>query len=224
KESIVVDLKTKEGREIVHDLVRRADVFLHNFRPGTPERLAIDHATLARINPRLLYVYGSCFGSRGPWAHKAGFHSSPNAIVGPGVLEAGRGNPPQNRTYADPASAPATAALILVGLHPRPRTGRRQAPATAVPAPAAAFRSAAARAVWEGTLPPAGRRAREVAPGQHASGPPHRLYETADGWLFLECHREREWRALAGALDPALARDRRFADAAARAANDDALA
>jgi len=217
KESIVVDLKTKEGREIVHDLVRRADVFLHNFRPGTPERLAIDFATLARINPRLLYVYGSCFGSRGPWAHKAGFHSSPNAIVGPGVLEAGRGNPPQNRTYADPASALATAAMILVGLHARARTGRGQALETTM-------LTSMAYSVSEWSLRYAGKRDREVDPGQHGFGALHRLYETADGWLFLECHREREWRALAGVLDPALARDPRFAGVAARTANDDVLA
>ncbi|MBK7952165.1 MAG: CoA transferase [Deltaproteobacteria bacterium] len=217
KESIVVDLKTAEGRAIVHDLVARADVFLHNFRPGTPERLGIDDATLRGINPRLLYVYGSCFGSRGPWSHKPGFHSSPNAIVGPGVIEAGSGNPPQNRTYADPASALATAAAILVGLHAREETGRGQSLETTM-------LTSMAYAVSEWSLRYAGKRDREVDPGQHGFGALHRLYETQAGWLFLEVHREGEWRALCEVVDPALAADVRFSTPAARRANDDALA
>ncbi len=68
KESVVADLKTPEGREIVHRLARRADIFIHNFRPGTPARLQIDYETLSRLNPRLVYIYGSCFGSAGAWS------------------------------------------------------------------------------------------------------------------------------------------------------------
>lgn len=217
KESIVVDLKTAAGRAIVHDLVARADVFLHNFRPGTPERLGIDEATLLRLNPRLIYVYGSCFGSRGPWSHKAGFHSSPNAIVGPGIIESGRGNPPQNRTYADPASALATAAAIMVGLHAREETGRGQALETTM-------LTSMAYSVSEWSLRHAGKRDREVDPGQHGFDALHRLYETRSGWLFLEVHREREWRALCDVVAPELARDPRFATPAVRRENDEALA
>ncbi len=217
KESIVVDLKTDEGRRIVHALARRADVFLHNFRPGTPERLGIDAETLHRINPQLLYVYGSCFGSRGPWSHKPGFHSSPNAIVGSGMIESGRDNPPQNRTFADPAAALATAAAILVGLHARERTGRGQSLETTM-------LTSMAYVVSEWSLRYAGKPERSVDPGQHGFGALHRLYETSEGWLFLECHREHEWEALCGAVDPALARDPRFATAKARAAHDAELA
>jgi len=74
KESIVLDLKSDEGRRLMYELVDRADVFIHNFRPGTPARLGIDYDTLIARNPRLVYVYGSCFGSNGPWSRKAGFH------------------------------------------------------------------------------------------------------------------------------------------------------
>lgn len=217
KESIVADLKSAEGREIVHALAERADVFLHNFRPGTPERLGIDAETLHRLNPRLLYVYGSCFGSRGPWSHKPGFHSSPNAIVGCGIIESGRGNPPQNRTFADPASALATAAAILVGLHARERTGQGQILETTM-------LTSMAYAVSEWSLRHSGKPEREVDPGQHGFGATHRLYETSDGWLFLECHREHEWRALCAVVDPTLADDARFATPATRASHDAELA
>ena len=213
KESVVADLKTPEGREIVHALVRGADLFIHNFRPGTPERLRIDYPTLSGLNPRLVYVYGSCFGSAGPWSHKAGFHSSPNAICGCGIIESGRGNPPRNRTFADPAAALATAACALVGLHARERTGRGQYVETTM-------LTSMAYAVSEWSLQYAGKPDRLPDPGQHGFGALHRLYPTADGWLYLECHRPREWRALCAEVDPALAEDPRFADATARARND----
>lgn len=216
KQSVVVDLKSEDGRAIVHELVKRADVFIHNFRPGTSERLQIDDATLLGINPKLLYVYGSCFGSNGPWSQKAGFHSSPNAIVGCGVIESGRGNPPRNRTFADPASALATAAMIMVGLHARERTGRGQYLETTM-------LTSMAYAVSEWSLAYAGKRDRESDAGQHGFSAIHRLYETAEGWLFVECHREREWRALCDIIDPSLAADPRFATPATRAENDEAL-
>ena len=209
--------KTSEGREIVHALVARADVFIHNFRPGTPERLQIDYATLSEINPKLLYVYGSCFGSHGPWSHKPGFHSSPNAIVGCGVIESGRDNPPRNRTFADPASALATAAMIMVGLHARERTGRGQYLETTM-------LTSMAYAVSEWSLSYEGKRDRQSDKGQHGFGALHRLYQTGDGWLFVECHRIREWLALCDVVDPALADDPRFATPAARRENDGALA
>ena len=217
KESVAVDLKTPEGREIVHELVRSADLFIHNFRPGTPERLQIDYATLNALNPRLVYVYGSCFGSAGPWSHKAGFHSSPNAICGCGIIESGRDNPPRNRTFADPAAALATAACALVGLHARERTGKGQYVETTM-------LTSMAYAVSEWSLQYPGKQDRMPDRGQHGFGALHRLYPTADGWIYLECHRPREWRALCAGVDPALAQDPRFADPPARGRNDAELA
>ena len=180
KESVSLDLKTPEGRAVMHELVDRADVFIHNFRPGTPERLGIGYAELIERNPRLVYVYGSCFGTNGPWSKKAGFHSSPNAISGAGFIEAGVGNPPINRTYADPASALATAAAILIGLHGRERTGRGQYVETVM-------LTSMAYAVSEWGVTYDAKVERLVDPGQHGFGDHERLYETADGWIYVEC-------------------------------------
>lgn len=180
KESVCLDLKTDEGRAVMHELVDRADVFLHNFRPGTPERLGIGWAELHERNPRLVYVYGSCFGSHGPWALKAGFHSSPNAISGAGFIEAGDGNPPINRTYADPASALATASAILVGLHGRDRTGVGQYVETVM-------LTSMAYAVSEWGVHYEGKVDRVVDAGQHGFSDHERLYRTADGWVYVEC-------------------------------------
>ena len=180
KESVTLDLKTPEGRAVMHELVDRADVFLHNFRPGTPERLGIGYDELIARNPRLVYVYGSCFGSRGPWANKAGFHSSPNAISGAGFIEAGAKNPPINRTYADPASALATAAAITIGLHARERTGRGQYVETVM-------LTSMAYAVSEWGVTYTDKIDSVVDTDQRGFDDYGRLYETSDGWVFVEC-------------------------------------
>jgi crotonobetainyl-CoA:carnitine CoA-transferase CaiB-like acyl-CoA transferase len=197
KESVVLDLKAPEGRAIMHQLVDRADVFIHNFRPGTPERLGIGADELLRRNPRLVYLYGSCFGSNGPWSHKAGFHSSPNAISGSGVIEAGAGNPPINRTYADPASALATAAAVMLGLHARERTGRGQYVETVM-------LTSMAYVVSEWGLSHPAKTDRVVDGGQHGFAPEHRLYRASDGWIYVECHDDASraaFRTIVGARD-----------------------
>ncbi|MCY3634486.1 MAG: CoA transferase [bacterium] len=193
KESIVLDLKTPEGLEILYRLVDKADVFLHNFRPGTPERLGIDADSVMGRNPRLLYVYASCFGSNGPWAHKAGFHSSPNAIAGAGVVESGDHNPPRNRTYGDPTAALATAAAIMAGVLACQRTGRGQRLETTM-------LTATAYAVAEWGVQHSGKDSPAVDSGQFGYHAYQRLYETADGWLVLDVHTGRELSSLATIL------------------------
>ena len=66
KRGIAVNLKTEEGREIVHKLVKNADVFVQNFRKGVAERLEMDYETLKKINPMLIYATASGFGPEGP--------------------------------------------------------------------------------------------------------------------------------------------------------------
>ncbi len=193
KESIVLDLKTPEGLNILYQLVDRADVFLHNFRPGTPERLGIDAESVMGRNPRLLYVYASCFGSRGPWAHKAGFHSSPNAIAGAGVVESGDQNSPRNRTYGDPTAALATAAAIMAGVLACRRIGRGQKLETTM-------LTATAYAVAEWGIQHSGLPSPVVDSGQYGFHAYQRLYETGDGWLVLDVHRDRDRQALGAVL------------------------
>ncbi|GAA1790492.1 hypothetical protein HC028_00390 [Planosporangium flavigriseum] len=68
KRSLALDLKTDEGREVVHRLVRTADVLVHNLRPGTAERLGVGYEQVAGLNSDLLYCHISAFGQTGPYA------------------------------------------------------------------------------------------------------------------------------------------------------------
>jgi len=73
KKGITLDLKAKEGQEVLHRLAAKCDVVIENFRPGVTSRLAADYATLSRINPRLIYCSISSFGQTGPYAEKPGY-------------------------------------------------------------------------------------------------------------------------------------------------------
>lgn len=73
KRGIAVNLKTNEGRQVVYDLARNADVAMENFRPGVAARLGIDYETLRRHNPGLVYVSSSAFGASGPYADRPGY-------------------------------------------------------------------------------------------------------------------------------------------------------
>src|SRR6185436_14630352 len=73
KESVCIDLKSDAGREVFYDLVRHADVVFDNFGAGVPQRLKIDHATLAAINPRIITCSVTGFGETGPDTQRPAF-------------------------------------------------------------------------------------------------------------------------------------------------------
>jgi crotonobetainyl-CoA:carnitine CoA-transferase CaiB-like acyl-CoA transferase len=82
KESLVLDLKSVEGMELCLELLRRADVFVENFRPGAAERLGMGYEDLRALNPKLVYCSISAFGRTGPYADKPGFDTLGQAISG----------------------------------------------------------------------------------------------------------------------------------------------
>lgn len=82
KESLVLDLKAAKGREIAIELVKRADVFIENFRPGTADRLGLGYHALGGVNPKLLYCSISAFGRSGPYVDQPGFDTLGQAMSG----------------------------------------------------------------------------------------------------------------------------------------------
>ena len=82
KESLALDLKSSKGKEICLELIKRADVFVENFRPGTAERLGLGYDALRTLNPRLVYCSISAFGQSGPYANKPGFDTLGQAASG----------------------------------------------------------------------------------------------------------------------------------------------
>lgn len=72
KESIVLDMKCEADRQVIRDLLAKADVVMHNFRPGVMERLGFDYTRVREINPLVIYGEISGYGKNGAWAAKPG--------------------------------------------------------------------------------------------------------------------------------------------------------
>jgi crotonobetainyl-CoA:carnitine CoA-transferase CaiB-like acyl-CoA transferase len=128
KRSLAVNLKSDEGRELVYELVRTADVFLQNYRPGVAARLGVDYETLRKLRPELVYVSVSGYGETGPYAGWPGQDLLVQAMSG-ALFSSGRpGEPPVAAPYflADAVTAYSAFEGVLAALLHRERTGEGQ--------------------------------------------------------------------------------------------------
>src|SRR5690606_2300213 len=72
KRSIALDLRSAEGKEIIYDLARKADVVVNNFRAGVMDRMGFGYDALRKLNPGIIFASGTGFGADGPLSHKGG--------------------------------------------------------------------------------------------------------------------------------------------------------
>lgn len=82
KRSVALNLKTEGGRKALRALLKDADVFVQNYRPGALEALGLGYDELSRLNPRLVYCSVSAFGCTGPRAEETGYDNVFQAISG----------------------------------------------------------------------------------------------------------------------------------------------
>ncbi|MEX0834807.1 MAG: CaiB/BaiF CoA-transferase family protein, partial [Nitriliruptor sp.] len=135
RRSIAVDLKTDEGRDLVHQLVRRADVFVEGWRPGVAERLGLGPDELLADNPRLVYARTTGWGQDGPLAPTAGHDIGYAAIAGTlhTVGRADQPPPPPVNYLADFGGGGTFLAIgVLAALVERDRSGEGQVIDTAM--------------------------------------------------------------------------------------------
>lgn len=127
KRSIGLDLAHPEGRELLYEMVRSADIFLTNLLPGTLERLQIDVESIRRIQPRIIYARGTAHGIRGPERHKGGYDSTDYwARSGSGMAGRGPTDMPAMQpgpAYGDSLGGMTIAGGIAAALFKRERTG-----------------------------------------------------------------------------------------------------
>jgi crotonobetainyl-CoA:carnitine CoA-transferase CaiB-like acyl-CoA transferase len=121
-----VDMARPEGRAVIHDLARQADVFVENFMPGVAGRLGCDEPTLRALRPDLVYCSISGFGQTGPWRARPAFAHIINAQSGLMHLEQGDEAAPRasNLQAADVLAGTHAAGAIMGALIRRGRTGR----------------------------------------------------------------------------------------------------
>jgi crotonobetainyl-CoA:carnitine CoA-transferase CaiB-like acyl-CoA transferase len=123
--SLTLNLKSDEGRAILHKLVADADVFGQNFRPGAAEKNGFGYEDLKRINPRLVYASVSAYGTRGPHAELPGTDAVGQALGGIAEAYAGPGEPMRTGlvSVADESCALLTFGGLLAALHHAKATG-----------------------------------------------------------------------------------------------------
>lgn len=182
KQSVVIDLKTADGRAALDAIVAGADVLVHNLRPGVPESLGLDGPTLCARHPRLVYCGMSAFGHAGPLAMRPGYEPLLQAWSGLSSISGEPGGPPvrSGASICDQG----TGMWIVIGalslLHRRTLTGRgglvqgslAETALSWIAQKSDAFRN-------EGTLP-------ERHPSGHPGFVPYEAFDGADG-PFLLC-------------------------------------
>ena len=224
KKSLTLNLKSARGKELFRKLIAGSDVLLENFGPGALDRLGFGWAQLQQINPRLVYATIKGFGTYGPHAHIKSYEPVAQAMGGAMSITGFPENPP---TYVVPAIGDSGTGMhmaigILAALQQRHTTGRGQQVEVSMQDAIVNIIRVSLRdhQRFGHPMPRRGNQASQTIPST--------LYPCAGGgpndFAFINAWEQPQWAAMVGAMGrPELADDPRFATAAARWENRDAL-
>jgi crotonobetainyl-CoA:carnitine CoA-transferase CaiB-like acyl-CoA transferase len=200
KESITLDLKDDADKALLTELLRRADVLMENFRPGTLARLGFGTDVLAELNPRLVQLSISGFGHDGPEGGRAGYDQ---IAQGEGGLMSLTGSGPEDPQRVGVPIADLLAGMygaygVLGALMERERTGRGQVVRTSLLAATVGVHA------FQGTAWTVAGKVGRAQGNHHPSIAPYGLFHCADGSVQVACANESLWRRLCAefGLDP----------------------
>ncbi len=222
KLNCAVNVARPEAREVIHDLVRWADVVTESFSPRVMRAWSLDYETLRQINPSVVMLSSCLMGQSGPLSEYAGFGNLGAAIAGfydlAGWPDRGPAGP--FGAYSDYVSPRYGLAALLAALDHRDRTGEGQYIDLSQAEASMHFLGPAivSHAVGGTRLGRQGNRDADMAP--------HGVYPSAghDEWIAVACPSDEHWKALCNVLArPYLAGDPGLTPAACRLASTDAL-
>ncbi|WP_035856378.1 CaiB/BaiF CoA transferase family protein [Cryptosporangium arvum] len=190
KLGLALDLGSDEGREVLTDLVRRADVLVENFRPGTMDKLGLSYETLAAVNPRLVYTAISGYGRTGTRSRRPAFDNTAQAAGGLWSMNGYPDQPPVRVgvTIGDLSATMFGVIGTLAALRHAERTGQGQIVDVAqVDSVLAMTETAVVDYTVDGKVArPAGNR--------HSWVRPYELFPCADGQVFFGGYTDKLWR------------------------------
>ena len=190
KRSVVIDMKSDEGRALVHDLVRTADVVIESFGTGVAQRLGIDAATLIALNPRLVHCSISGFGRKGPLRQAPGYDVILQAFAGVMSLT-GDDSGGHIRSPISPIDQmTGTHAIIgiLAALMERQKTGKGGTVQTSLFETALSLQRYNLQSFWQlGVQPP-------KCGSSHESLCPYQAFEALDGPIMIGVANDNLWR------------------------------
>jgi crotonobetainyl-CoA:carnitine CoA-transferase CaiB-like acyl-CoA transferase len=197
KRGLALNLKKPEGIEVLHRLVRDADVVLENWRPDVKQRLGVDYDTLAKINPRIILASISGYGQDGPYAKRPGFDQVIQGMGGLMSITGFRESGPVRAGIAvsDSSTGLYTALGILTALLEREVSGKGQwVHASLLHSQIAMLDFQAARYLVEGDIP-------RQEGNDHPTSAPMGLFQCADGAVNIGVSGEGQWREFCEAID-----------------------
>jgi len=216
KQSIVINLKSDEGRAVFYDLVKVCDVVIDNFRPGVLERLKIDYDTLSKINPRIIQCSVTGFGSEGVYKNYPALDINIQAISGHMAVTGEPGRPPVRVgiPLADMSGGIYSCKGILAALFDRERTGKGRRIELSM------FDCMLSLLGYMGTMWLTNGEIPKPPGSAHDYTVPWQAFAVKDGYIVVATRQENFWRKLCDVLErPALADDPRFATNALRVKN-----
>ena len=191
KLGIAIDLRSDEGKEILKELVVKADMLIENYRPGTMEKLGLGYDVLAAINPRLVYMAISGYGQTGSRAKRPAFDNTAQAAGGLWSMNGYPDQPPVRVgiTIGDLSASMFGVIGALAALRHAERTGEGQLVDVAQVDSIIAMTETAVvdYTVDEKVASPMGN--------QHAWVRPYELFPCADGQVFFGAYTDKLWRA-----------------------------
>lgn len=220
KKSVVVDLKSDEGKTTFARLVEDADVLVENFRPGVLARLGFPWSRLEQLNPRLVYSAISGFGQAGPMSQRPAYDQIIQGLSGMMSITGTRDTAPLRVGFpiCDTIGGLAAAMAINAALAGRARTGRGCFIDVSM------LEAALSAMGWVVSNYLISGHVTEPMGDQNATAAPSGTFEAADGPLNIAANRQEQFVALCQAIDrPDLVDDVRFCDRDARKLNREAL-
>ena len=224
KRSIEIDLASAAGQQAVRELARLSDVVLENYKVGQLRKYGLDYASLAAVNPRLVYCSVTGFGQTGPWAHRAGYDFIIQGLGGlmsiTGEADERPGGGPQKVGVAvsDLMTGMYATQAVLAALLHRERTGEGQYIDVALLDVQVAMLANMNTNFLVSGQPP--RRWGNA----HPNIVPYQAFRAADQWIVVAVGNDDQYRRfceLAGR--PELHRDERFARNSNRVRNRETL-
>jgi len=220
KRSITLNFRTQGGRRVLLDLVRRADVFIENFIPGSLDRLGLGYEDLKKVNPGLVYCSVSGYGYDGPYATRPGYDFIAQAEGGIMSVTGEPEGPPMKVgvAIADITTGMFAAAAILAALRHRDRTGQGQrVEVSLLESVVGWLANVAMNYLVSGELP---RRYGNA----HPNVVPYQAFATSDGWVAIGVGNDAQFRRFCDVIGrPELADDPRFRTNSDRVINRDVL-
>ncbi|GAA3658560.1 CoA transferase [Nonomuraea antimicrobica] len=200
KQSIAVDLKSAEGKQLIERLVRQCDVLIENFRTGVLDRLGFPVERLHELNPRLVILSITGFGHDGPEGGRPGYDQIAQGEAGLMSLTGPSPDEPYRvgASIADLLAGIHGAYGVAAALYERERTGAGRVVRTSLLAAVTGVHS------YHGTAWTVGGKVPVAGGNHHASIAPYGAFHCADGMLQIAAANEGQWRKVAAllGLDP----------------------